>query len=122
MRSGKCDVMRLPIRMISTCGIARSRWKMYSSRRSLSIIGSPPDMITSRTSGCAAMYSNADSYWLSGIFSGSPTFRRRVQNRQYDAHTGLRSEEHTSELQSLAYLVCRLLLEKKKNKMVELST
>src|SRR2546425_9376678 len=27
-----------------------------------------------------------------------------------------RSEEHTSELQSLAYLVCRLLLEKKKGK------
>src|SRR5687767_15743960 len=26
-----------------------------------------------------------------------------------------RSEEHTSELQSLAYLVCRLMLEKKKN-------
>src|SRR2546425_9153704 len=31
-----------------------------------------------------------------------------------------RSEEHTSELQSLAYLVCRLLLEKKK-KITELS-
>src|SRR2546425_6024735 len=29
-------------------------------------------------------------------------------------HGGARSEEHTSELQSLAYLVCRLLLEKKK--------
>src|SRR6266404_4127490 len=29
--------------------------------------------------------------------------------------TRMRSEEHTSELQSLAYLVCRLLLEKKKN-------
>src|SRR2546425_1561342 len=28
--------------------------------------------------------------------------------------SGARSEEHTSELQSLAYLVCRLLLEKKK--------
>src|SRR2546425_7893559 len=28
-----------------------------------------------------------------------------------------RSEEHTSELQSLAYLVCRLLLEKKKRKI-----
>src|SRR5712672_4492594 len=27
-----------------------------------------------------------------------------------------RSEEHTSELQSIAYLVCRLLLEKKKKK------
>src|SRR3712207_7193101 len=33
------------------------------------------------------------------------------------AHLGLggRSEEHTSELQSRQYLVCRLLLEKKKN-------
>src|SRR5687767_15190661 len=29
-------------------------------------------------------------------------------------HYAERSEEHTSELQSLAYLVCRLLLEKKK--------
>src|SRR5947209_16282132 len=31
---------------------------------------------------------------------------------------GLRSEEHTSELQSRQYLVCRLLLEKKKCKTV----
>src|SRR3989441_4868556 len=31
---------------------------------------------------------------------------------------GFRSEEHTSELQSLAYLVCRLLLEKKKKNNV----
>src|SRR6476620_8766314 len=31
------------------------------------------------------------------------------------AGTGRRSEEHTSELQSRQYLVCRLLLEKKKN-------
>src|SRR2546425_9618259 len=30
-----------------------------------------------------------------------------------------RSEEHTSELQSLAYLVCRLLLEKKKKKKIQ---
>src|SRR2546425_9486045 len=30
------------------------------------------------------------------------------------AQIAFRSEEHTSELQSLAYLVCRLLLEKKK--------
>src|SRR2546425_7000314 len=32
----------------------------------------------------------------------------------YPPAGGERSEEHTSELQSLAYLVCRLLLEKKK--------
>src|SRR3712207_8353144 len=31
------------------------------------------------------------------------------------AFTSFRSEEHTSELQSRQYLVCRLLLEKKKN-------
>src|SRR2546423_10926823 len=31
-----------------------------------------------------------------------------------DLALAIRSEEHTSELQSLAYLVCRLLLEKKK--------
>src|SRR5258705_7112359 len=30
-----------------------------------------------------------------------------------------RSEEHTSELQSLRHLVCRLLLEKKKNAILE---
>src|SRR3712207_8372253 len=32
---------------------------------------------------------------------------------------GSRSEEHTSELQSRQYIVCRLLLEKKKNKTTE---
>src|SRR3712207_8077071 len=34
----------------------------------------------------------------------------------------VRSEEHTSELQSRQYLVCRLLLEKKKNKKEQYST
>src|SRR2546425_5964408 len=36
--------------------------------------------------------------------------------------SGVRSEEHTSELQSLAYLVCRLLLEKKKKTMRDCNT
>src|SRR3712207_7703845 len=35
-----------------------------------------------------------------------------------DAVPVLRSEEHTSELQSRQYLVCRLLLEKKKNNII----
>src|SRR3712207_8579271 len=44
------------------------------------------------------------------------------QNTRFDVAInnmphGLRSEEHTSELQSRQYLVCRLLLEKKKNHM-----
>src|SRR5687767_15660384 len=36
--------------------------------------------------------------------------------------SGTRSEEHTSELQSLAYLVCRLLLEKKKKKAIQINS
>src|SRR5690625_6157382 len=35
---------------------------------------------------------------------------------RYIQHIESRSEEHTSELQSRGHLVCRLLLEKKKNK------
>src|SRR5205823_13075047 len=42
-----------------------------------------------------------------------PTARRARSGRGALLAHG-RSEEHTSELQSLAYLVCRLLLEKKK--------
>src|SRR4030088_3697179 len=38
---------------------------------------------------------------------------------QWQARAAARSEEHTSELQSLYHLVCRLLLEKKKIKIEE---
>src|SRR3712207_8133306 len=37
-----------------------------------------------------------------------------VNENMYGNESRLRSEEHTSELQSRQYLVCRLLLEKKK--------
>src|SRR2546425_7240262 len=40
---------------------------------------------------------------------------RRARDTSSSERVRMRSEEHTSELQSLAYLVCRLLLEKKKN-------
>src|SRR5262245_64676102 len=41
---------------------------------------------------------------------------RRRHGASLDRALALRSEEHTSELQSLRHLVCRLLLEKKKKK------
>src|SRR3712207_7964710 len=41
-----------------------------------------------------------------GVMASTPSF---------GLGSDLRSEEHTSELQSRQYLVCRLLLEKKKN-------
>src|SRR5205823_13962370 len=43
---------------------------------------------------------------------------QRVPVRRGGGSRDPRSEEHTSELQSLAYLVCRLLLEKKKKKKI----
>src|SRR2546425_9016424 len=48
--------------------------------------------------------------------SGAPTCSSRPRSSTATRSPKSRSEEHTSELQSLAYLVCRLLLEKKKNK------
>src|SRR5687767_15221908 len=53
------------------------------------------------------------SYWARTSCKAVP----KVSARRVSASDGnvgaARSEEHTSELQSLAYLVCRLLLEKK---------
>src|SRR2546425_8781987 len=52
------------------------------------------------------------------------TLPRELIHRRRAVSAVPRSEEHTSELQSLAYLVCRLLLEKKKktkNSMTTLS-
>src|SRR3989441_7201736 len=67
-------------------------------------------------------------YVLTGLFIGGGSGPAHVliqfiSERKVTMPTGAvaaaepaRSEEHTSELQSLAYLVCRLLLEKKKKK------
>src|SRR2546425_8224425 len=71
-----------------------------------------------------------------GVFSGRPARHSGVPGHLSEAFSRLngmdkettiqplrrRSEEHTSELQSLAYLVCRLLLEKKKKKIKNLTT
>src|SRR5438552_5728268 len=48
---------------------------------------------------------------------GTRSSRDRRRRRRWcrDPPTAIRSEEHTSELQSPDHLVCRLLLEKKKN-------
>src|SRR5687767_15412424 len=54
--------------------------------------------------------SKARFWTTTGPAISSPAPRSRTERATR------RSEEHTSELQSLAYLVCRLLLEKKKKK------
>src|SRR5437660_11527944 len=54
---------------------------------------------------------------IDGILTAVQAFARAagVATPHLDAVTALRSEEHTSELQSRGHLVCRLLLEKKKS-------
>src|SRR2546423_6808449 len=58
-----------------------------------------------------------------GNDAGSETYDHQDENHldgncRHAQKTAQRSEEHTSELQSLAYIVCRLLLEKKKKKNI----
>src|SRR3712207_8907077 len=49
---------------------------------------------------------------------GHPRRPADAGRRRASADSGTRSEEHTSELQSRQYLVCRLLLEKKKQQKI----
>src|SRR5687767_15670220 len=69
--------------------------------------------------GCPADRAAADDALLAAL-ADAATWRRQgdilVLAGSRQLRFRLRSEEHTSELQSLAYLVCRLLLEKKKKK------
>src|SRR2546429_1965602 len=51
-----------------------------------------------------------------GYHRHSHTHQNRLRRRKTQYPEQLRSEEHTSELQSRLHLVCRLLLEKKKKK------
>src|SRR5207253_9146193 len=74
-----------------------------------------------RISGSASRTKPANTFFPSrwnGTESGSTITRRRgdgnaARRRRAPAALRVRSEEHTSELQSRGHLVCRLLLEKK---------
>ena len=60
----------------------------------------------------AALKSDIDDYYDEHLSELFLWFHQNPELGFLEQQT--RSEEHTSELQSLAYLVCRLLLEKKK--------
>src|SRR5689334_23489346 len=84
----------------------------------------PPSVRVVTTTALAPVYGGLTPVSFSPNLSavpGSPlsTVRARnftVPNRFVFAVPQIRSEEHTSELQSQFHLVCRLLLEKKKKK------
>src|SRR5687768_17928487 len=79
----------LPICERGDCGIRDLRAKSYRGVPAID-----------QTRGCCGRYWDASGL-LHGAFCAA----------------GRRSEEHTSELQSRLHLVCRLLLEKKKNRV-----
>src|SRR5262245_64897626 len=59
---------------------------------------------------------NAIATNVNGSVAPTPNNRLAINRVTIIAAPSPRSEEHTSELQSLRHLVCRLLLEKKKKK------
>src|SRR3712207_8362941 len=68
--------------------------------------GAPVQATSARKAPCAAGWSAHDRE------TGAPMTRSSAHSTCWQS--AFRSEEHTSELQSRQYLVCRLLLEKKK--------
>src|SRR5262249_61391206 len=70
---------------------------------------------------CAGASSTPVSYCRGPSVPSAPSILRFWQVRMFGGETprARRSEEHTSELQSLTNLVCRLLLEKKKQPDVQ---
>src|SRR5258707_8801905 len=67
----------------------------------------------------AALVSPAATRLAAGILLLAPRLPLLFMGEEYGE---TRSEEHTSELQSRQYLVCRLLLEKKKKDTISAST
>src|SRR3989441_13055534 len=106
-RQQELDAGRLPDFLAETRDIREREWTVAPIHpdlldRRVEITG-PVD----RQMGINALNSGASVFMADFEDSNAPTWENNVRGR---------SEEHTSELQSLAYLVCRLLLEKKKNK------
>src|SRR5436189_4030311 len=76
-------------------------------------------LFRSDTMACDAPSTSIDEQgnrWLPGDFAVLDVHPQDVHPTPQNHRATIRSEEHTSELQSPMYLVCRLLLEKKKKK------
>src|SRR5258705_8606444 len=92
----------------SSAGTAIVKTKPITFRVEIPISFAPP----SCAAACTASAISISLVWR--IPLPDQAYRLARQRALVNPH---RSEEHTSELQSLRHLVCRLLLEKKKKKM-----
>src|SRR5690606_41721258 len=105
-----------PLRTCSTC----SSLFLFSSSASHRALPSFPTRRSSDLTACGAYPPHATASAHGGLRcprQGMANFARRAGGHagSRGAFHVARSEEHTSELQSRENLVCRLLLEKKKN-------
>src|SRR5437899_7550319 len=115
-------------------GQVDTRWKIHDRSRPVPPVIEPGTASTQEAPGRApsdavALFDGKDlSQWTqkkdgspakwkveNGYFEVVPQ-TGDIQTRSSRSRLSIRSEEHTSELQSLRHLVCRLLLEKKKKK------
>src|ERR1039458_10702181 len=83
-----------------------SSWVGNSYGNVIAAWGPPDQVLDDGSGGKILVYTRVRSYTAPGTAT--------TQTSGTAAANGSRSEEHTSELQSLRHLVCRLLLEKKK--------
>src|SRR3712207_7687850 len=94
-------------------GFAPRSWAASSSDRSIPDRRARTTMVTNETvnATCAmTMVVIPSANWMA---------TKKTSRLTPTTISGIRSEEHTSELQSRQYLVCRLLLEKKKKYTAE---
>src|SRR2546427_13024324 len=110
--------------MRNATGLLRYRADRRPSRKSTSTTSRRPVRVGQRSpaapaglghrgsprtgASCSARTLRTPLFWKRSLSAGSHLDRRQA--------VGQRSEEHTSELQSQSNLVCRLLLEKKKDR------
>src|SRR5205823_8505992 len=98
-RYNRGDLLLHPDNPITVAPQANEDWLMEIRRQTAAAMERSPQVIRE---------AYKDFEKIFGRNYGNPFFE------EYMTEDADRSEEHTSELQSLAYLVCRLLLEKKK--------
>src|SRR5687768_2274138 len=105
----------------------KAQWKPHPKSFALGhlaqLVATMPGWITRTVTGteinlaAGAGYSFEKTETLVTLFDKHVSEARAAIAKSKDADYNVRSEEHTSELQSRLHLVCRLLLEKKKKNL-----
>src|SRR3989475_12938828 len=109
----------------STADSSTARYSAASRGRDSATCASPSRLLIGVRRSCARSEENSErrlnessrrsSMWLNAsVDSRNSSGVSSSDSRSFRARALMRSEEHTSELQSQSNLVCRLLLEKKK--------